>query len=142
MATPKDGSIPKWPDWYEALEDIDKRGNKDALVKLLQSDREMPRGFRYPLGDLLDRHKLKKKRGRPRLPSYDRSLAEVRVFWAITYARTYVKDDRMKVRDAIAKAAAQFDMSENVVANAYAGRRGSMRRVARREPKPTKPSDR
>jgi hypothetical protein len=142
MATPKDGAIPKWPDWYEALEDIDKRGNNESLLKLILSDREMPRDFRYHLWDLLDRHDLKKKRGRPRLPSYDRSLAEVRVFWAISYVRKYVKDDRMKVRDAVAKAAAQLDISENVVANAYAGRRGSTRRLMQREPKPTKPSAR
>jgi hypothetical protein len=62
---------------------------------------------------------------------------------AALHARDQVRDlvkGGMKSRDAIPKVAEKLKMSENKVANAYGGRRGSTRRVMQRMPKPTKPS--
>jgi hypothetical protein len=125
--------------WYHTLEELDKYENKRPLVSLLQSGQELPSDFCFHLGDLLDRHVLRRKRGRPRTPSYATSNAERIALHVSGQVRDLVRGG-MKVKDATAKVAEENNMSETTVANAYAGRRGSSRRVRRRMLKLTKPS--
>jgi hypothetical protein len=124
--------------WYHALEEVDKNGNKGSLVSLLKSGRPSD-VVSFHIGDMLDRHELTKKPGRQREPSYTLSDAE----FTSLYVRAEVDDlvkGGMNSKEAIAKVAEKNKMSENTVANAYGGRRGSTRRVMQRRPKPTKPS--
>ena len=44
--------------WYEALEAIDVRGDKEPLVRLLQSGQVPPPSICFYIGDLLDRYAL------------------------------------------------------------------------------------
>jgi hypothetical protein len=125
--------------WHHALEELDKKGKKGPVLSLLRSGRKLSQVVRFHLADMLDRYELKKKRGRPRGPSYDISDAERTALYARNQVRGLIKGG-MKARDAIAKVAKEIKMSENKVANAYGGRRGSTRRVMQRMPKPTKPS--
>jgi hypothetical protein len=132
-----DWTIRDWI-WYYALEELDINGNKNQLLTLLQSNWKLSPNVRFHIADMLERSDLKRKRGRPRVPSYDRSVAERNVIYVIAQVRDLIKGG-MKARDAIAKVAKENKMVENTVANACGGRRGSTRRVTRRMPKPTKP---
>jgi hypothetical protein len=118
--------------WYNALEELDKKGKKDLLLSLLRSSSSLSLGVRLDIADLLERHDLKKKRGRPRVPSYEMSDAERNALNLRDRVRELVNNGGMKSRDAIAKVAKENKMSEDSVANAYGGRRGSTRRLMQR----------
>jgi hypothetical protein len=124
--------------WYQALEELDKKGDKRQLVSLLRSGRPSD-VISFHIADLLERHELGKKRGRPRVPSYDMSDAERNVLRMREQVRELIKGG-MKAGDAIAKVAQENKKSAHTVANAH-GRRGSTRRVRQRMPKPTKSSE-
>jgi len=127
-----DQSDPSWP-WYLALEDIDKRGDKTALLKLLRSG-EMPATIGHHLADLLERYQLRRRPGRQRTPSYDRSDSEAVLLIAIDEVRARVKKG-MKVSDAITEVAKGYTwcrLSEDTLALAYAGQLGNMRRIGKR----------
>jgi hypothetical protein len=126
-------------DWYKALERIDNNGDKGLLVFLLKWGPRVTRVVQFHIGDMLDRKNLRNKPGRPRVPSYTLSESE----FAVAYMSAKVEDlikGGMNFDDAVAKVAEETNMSENTVANAYGGRRGSTRRVMQRRPKPMKPS--
>ena len=125
--------------WYYALEELDKGGKKGPFLNLLRSNWKLPPDVRFHIADMLERYELKKKRGRPRVPSYDRSDAERTAIYVRDRVRDLIKEG-MKAGDAIAKVAEENKMLESTVDNAYGGRRGSSRRVKKRMPTPTKPS--
>jgi hypothetical protein len=124
--------------WYDALLKLDKNQDTGPLVSLLQSGRPSD-VVSFHIGDVFTRYDLRKKHGRPRVPSYDMSDAERTALRVSDQVRDLAKGG-MKVKDAIAKVAEENKMAETTVANAYAGRRGSTRRVRQRMLKPTKPS--
>jgi hypothetical protein len=125
--------------WYQALEELDKKGNKRQLVSLLRSGRPSD-VVSFHIADLLERYELRKKRGRPRVPSYDMSDAERNGLRMREQVRDLIKGG-MKAGNAIAKVAQENTKSAHTVANAHGGRRGSTRRVRQRMPKPTKSSE-
>src|SRR5262245_53061240 len=55
--------------WLYALDEIDRHGDKTALLKLLASDAELTPNARRHLRDLIDRYELQRQRGRQRAPS-------------------------------------------------------------------------
>jgi hypothetical protein len=126
--------------WYEALAAIDGRRqdkapqDKAPLLALLRSDSELPATVRHHLADLLERHELRRRRGGQQVPSYDRSDAEAALHSAISQARDYVQNG-MSVSDALEKAAESNCVDRDKLDNAYAGQRGSTRRVNRRAAK-------
>jgi hypothetical protein len=117
-------------DWYKALEELEKEGKKGLLLSLLRSSKELSRAVRVHLVDLLERYDFKKKRGRPRGPSYVRSDAECTALNVREQVRDLTKGG-MSAKEAIARVAKDNNMSEDTVANAYEGRRGSTRRKQR-----------
>jgi hypothetical protein len=125
--------------WYRALEELDKKGDKRQLVSLLRSGRPSD-VVSFHIADLLERYDLGKKRGRPRVPSYDMSDAERKVLRMKEQVGDLIKGG-MKAENAIAKVAQENKMSAHTVANAHGGRRGSTRRLKQRMPKPTKSSE-
>jgi hypothetical protein len=119
--------------WIDALEQIDRRGEKKPLVALLRSERELPRDAREYLADLFERRDLKNPANRPRQPAYDRSKAESRLALAKGSVRNYqAHGDSFK--DALAKAAEEWSIPEGTLANYCAGRRGSSRIKKQRHP--------
>jgi hypothetical protein len=125
--------------WYDALLELDKKGEKGPLVSLLQSGRPPSAVVSFHIGDVFNRYELKNKPGRPRVPSYTVSDKEHTALYVSARVDDLVKGG-MKRSDAVAKVAKENKMSENTVANAHEGRRGSGRRFNQRRPKPTKPS--
>jgi hypothetical protein len=113
--------------WIDAIEQIDRHGKKGPLMALLRS--QLGEVGKY-LADLIDRYELVPPKHRPRTPAYDRSKAEAKLGLAIETVRIYCKS--MPVKEAIAKAAEEFSLEENTLANAYQGRRGSSRRIKKR----------
>jgi hypothetical protein len=117
--------------WVNALEELDKNGDKSYLLSLLRSTNSLSHSVRLHIADLIERHDLRKKRGRPRDPSYKMSDAECTALHVSDQVRNLIKGG-MTAKDAKAKVAEENNMSENTVANAYEGRRGSTRRVKQR----------
>ena len=66
-------------DFVLAINAIDNAGDQRELVSLLKSDVAITKAARWYLADLLERHVLKRKQGKPRIPAYDRSLVQWRL---------------------------------------------------------------
>jgi hypothetical protein len=120
----------------EALEQLDKRGDKAPLVALLKSDRELPPDGRAFLADLIERYELRRPAHRQRAPAYDRTPAESRLAQAKESVQAY-RTSGMSVKDALAKAAKEHSIGENTLVNSWSGRRGSSRRKKKRHPPQT-----
>ncbi len=58
--------------WIEALEAIDSGGEKRPLVKLLKSNKSIPKAAKWHIADLLERYQLKRHPGKQATPSYER----------------------------------------------------------------------
>jgi hypothetical protein len=117
--------------WIDALEHVDKRGDKGPLIALLKSQRALPRLARVYLADLIERYELRRPAHRPRTPAYVLSNAESR----LTLAKEHVRAHRasgMSYKDAVAAAAKDWSIGENMLATFCAGRRGSSRRMKKR----------
>ena len=123
-------------DLLHALLKIDHKNDKSQLLTLLRSeDFKMTRTERWYLADLLERHELKKPRGRPRSPAYERSSSEALLELGVMRANELRAENRkLKVRDALVLAAQDFSISETALAAFYDGRRGDRRRKAKRRP--------
>jgi hypothetical protein len=121
-------------EWYEALEAIDKRGDKTELLTLLRT-RDLPCEIGIHLANLLERYDLTRKNrpGRPPTPSYDLSGPEAMLKLAVNAVRTRVLDG-MPVSKAIAEVASHssYGITDEKLGNAYDDRRGSTRRMNRR----------
>jgi hypothetical protein len=114
-------------DWLLALACIDETGDKAPLVALLKSDVPLPSIPREWIADLLDRYELSRKRGKPRVPIYDRSESETALIKA---KRCYAeaRQDGLGQEAAVKWAAKQWGLPVATVRNAVQGRRGSSRR--------------
>ena len=60
---------PKWWNWLEALDALDRDGDKKPLTDLLRSDCEIPKEVREWLADLIERG-VPRSPNRPRTPAY------------------------------------------------------------------------
>jgi hypothetical protein len=119
--------------WIAAFEALDARGEKRPLIELLTSDQKLPKDMRTYLADLLDRHELKKSRGRQRIPAYDRSHAEALLEMAAMGVRNLVKSGE-SVKAALEIASEGSKIPLDILASAYRGSRGSTRRMRRYRP--------
>jgi hypothetical protein len=133
-----DHDDPGWS-WYLAMEDIDKRGNKTALLALL---RQQPEPHFHHLADLLERYTLKHKPGRRRTPSYDRTAKQALLELAIPKIRAAVGEG-IRVKQAVEQCWKAYrvysvSISEEELILAYRGSLGSMNKMKKRQPKPKK----
>jgi hypothetical protein len=119
--------------WVTALDAVDKRGDKEPLLKLLRSEHDLPREARVYLADLLARHQLKKKRGGQSVPAYDRTDADQRLLLAIEDVRR-LRKKRVSVKEALDRVSESHGISPEVLATEYRGSRGSTRRMMKRRP--------
>jgi hypothetical protein len=126
-----EGSTAHLDDWVTALEAIDKHGDKKPLLALLKSERDLPQRARFYIADLLDRYRLKKKQGRQPTPAYNVTDIEAMLLMGNMRAHEYVAAG-MSVKNALAKAAKELSLDENMLAEHYAGRRGSTNRMKKR----------
>ena len=118
-------------DWIAAIEAYDQRADKNPLLALLDSERELPRKARVYLADLLKRQ-LKKKPGK-KLAAYDRTDHMVVLLAAKDDVAKLVKS-RVSVRDALERISEARQIPINVLAKVYAGRHGGISRINKRAP--------
>jgi hypothetical protein len=119
--------------WIDALQHIDRNGDKEPLLALLRSESEPSREVRVYLADLLERFELARPPHRPRSPAYDKSDAETRLTLAKEFVRN-IRKSGMSFKDAVAIVANESSIDENTLANYCDGRRGSSRRRKKRRP--------
>jgi len=122
--------------WVDAIADVDKRGDKTALLRLLRDGPEPSKRALHHLADLLDRHTLVRARGRPRTPSYTSTREQHMIALALNEARAFVEIEKAPVDAAIAQAAKYFGVNSDALESAYRGKHGGMRRVNRRRVRP------
>jgi hypothetical protein len=111
--------------WVAALDKAD-RGNAQALTDLLRSQTEIPPSVRHYLADFAERRV--QKRGRPRVPLYDRSRVEV--FLWLANDEVSHRPPGQKLEDALAAAAAHYGLT---VANLRKYRTGHRTATSRRK---------
>jgi hypothetical protein len=112
-------------DWMRAVNRAGELGKTDYLVELLESDTPLGPWARKILADLLDRHNLRKKRGKPRLPFNRVNLTEMRMANAVECARLLKQEGHP---DPTGEAARRFKWQKDSVDAAIQGKRGSARR--------------
>ena len=120
--------------WYEALADLDVRGDKKPLVESLLSGQVPPPSIAYYIGDLLDRYTLKRSKKRPRTPAYLRTAEQVKLIAAVVEVHRRVHRDREPLAAALQDVAAYAGLSEETLTAAYSGKHGGLQRAARRWP--------
>jgi hypothetical protein len=120
--------------WYNALHDIDWHDDKTALLALLRSDEEIPASIRGHLAEMLERYNLRRRQGRQRTPSYDRTSSTAPLEWAKRAVRDAVKGG-MQLEDALAKCALAWSVSKYTLRLAYKGQLGGMRAVRKSKPR-------
>ena len=77
---------------------IDDHGDRQPLIKLLQSGEAVPQSIAFHIGDLLDRHQLKLPKARPRLtPSYRRTAEQINLIAAEIEVHRLVHQDDGRV---------------------------------------------
>ena len=101
--------------WIEALWEIDRRGDKQTLLKLLRSKERMPHAARFYVADLIERYQLKRKRGGAahQTPAYDRSPQEAKLLRAIASARQQINDEGAAPDEALKLAAKVWGVKSN-----------------------------
>jgi hypothetical protein len=119
--------------WIEALEAIDSRGETKPLVKLLKSNKSIPKGAKWHIADLLERHQLKRHPGKQATPSYERTLRIAELSWANDYVGELIKKG-MRPAAAIEKAARYCKVDEGTLDAFHAGKYNSDRRMKKRRP--------
>ncbi len=111
--------------WIEAIEAADRRGD---MAPFLAALRGCVPAEAFPfIKDFFARHQLAKKRGRQATPLYDRSRAEARLLIAVREVKE-LKGTGTPVAQAIEEVAARWFIEEDILVNAYDGRRGATRR--------------
>lgn len=113
--------------WYAAFEAVDKHGDKTALLALLGAGKQPPLTVLPHLRDLLERYNLKRRRGKQRTPSYNRTSRQAMMELALASVRAAVRHG-MSVKKAVDKYAGN-GITEETLSLAYSGRHGGMRRV-------------
>ena len=127
--------------WIDALEAIDKTGNKEPLLDLLKSNQVLPPDARFYLADLIDRQ-VGRKRGGQNTPAYDRTDAEAMLEIADWFVRFAREEYGKGLSDAIEYGADQYrfidknaraDFVERLT-EFHSNRRTSSRRMKKRRP--------
>jgi hypothetical protein len=125
--------------WVKALKAIDRlpRGGQDIdlkghqLIELLRSDTPLDRDSRWYLADMLERYRLKRRRGKQQKPNFEFSSLD----WAKETARNYVNQG-MNPEEAWAGAARAVGLpdSETLLENYRKGKNTSQRKQRKRRP--------
>jgi hypothetical protein len=118
-------------DWIAAFEAYDKRADKDPLLALLESERELPSAARFYLADLLKRQ-LKKKPGK-KLAAYDMTEHAVRLLVAKD-AVTKLVNSGVSVEDALERVSEAHNVSANSLNLVNRGSHGGVNRMKNRRP--------
>ena len=118
--------------WIEAIERLDKRGDKAPLTSLLRSKRGMPDKAREFLADLIERG-VARPPNRPRTPAYNMSDADAKMFLAAKDVRGYLATG-MDFDAAVAKAAKDWSIKIDALENHCKGKRGASNRRKKRLP--------
>jgi hypothetical protein len=117
-------------EWIAALQAIDQRQDKGPLLRLLLSEKPMPRAVRYHLADLLERYNLKRPPRAQRQPSYDMTMQNQRLDLARTAVRERPRG--MTVKAAIKAFSKQYGMEESALETACGGHHKSLEAALRR----------
>lgn len=107
--------------WADALDRLDRLGDKKPLTGLLRSECELPPKAREYLADLIERG-VRSPRGRPGTPSYRPSDAALLL--DCKTVKAYVESG-MSVKDALATASDESGRDPTTLANAYNGKHRS-----------------
>jgi hypothetical protein len=99
-------------------------------LNLLKSKSPLDSNMRFFLADLLQRHELKRPRGRQSVPAYDRSDKEAILHIAKDNIRRRPKG--MSLDEAIERVTQKFGLGVELVSNHYHGRRGSSLRLRKK----------
>jgi len=118
--------------WLSALADVDQRGDKTALVRLLRDGPELPNSVRHHIADLIDRYALAHPRGRRRTPSYTATEKQGRLAWAADTVRANVGWRKVSPADAITEVARWFKVPADTLEAARRGKHGGLGRAKKR----------
>jgi hypothetical protein len=113
--------------WASALEAIDKKRDHEPLARLFESPLEITPLAREFLADY---HRRQRKQGR-RIPAYDHSEAHLELAKEAVRA---LRKKKVRVRAALEHVSKSYGIDEMTLADAYAGRRGSTRRMKKGRP--------
>jgi hypothetical protein len=130
-----DDSTVRW--WAEAIEAIDKRGDKEPLKSYLRSELELLPEARLFLADMIDRYQLKPKRGRKATPAYDRTGVEAMLEIAIKDVSAHRGEIDVALKE-VAQRYSIYGITEKTLKNAFEERRGSTRRMKARRGEETR----
>jgi hypothetical protein len=121
-------------DWLNAFKALDEKGDKKPLTALLRSGRELVPAVRDFLANLIERRMKPVPKHRAPNAVYDRSPAEARRLLAIESVRAYIKEGYGE-QDALDKAALEYEIPVNTLADDYANRYAPLRRIRKRRPR-------
>src|SRR5262245_38339474 len=111
--------------WIDALRELDLRGNKAPLIKLLRDKRtSLPNDARWHVADALERFQLnliQGGRGGRRTPSYDLSMHVAQLDAATKSVRRAVKDG-MSLDEAVSRKAEHYGVDEEALRSDLAGK--------------------
>ena len=115
--------------WYKAMGWVDWRLDTKPLIDMLLDPKwEVTPAVRVALADLLQRHKLVRRRGKQQMPIYAMSAADT---WFLLFTDKVLQltENGTSQAKAIERVASYWKVDENAVANAVNGRRGSLNRA-------------
>lgn len=107
-------AIQEYGRWREAVEQADK-GDSTALVAMLRSETAvLGLEARQLVADLLERHRLAKKRGRQAVPAYKSTPSEAKVARLLAHVRYYRRDNRQPFNKAVRLALLAWNEEQRV----------------------------
>jgi hypothetical protein len=114
--------------WIDALEALDKDGNKAELIGLMKSRYPLPREIRPHIADLLERYELKRPVGPPRKPSYTMSETDIALSIADVEVNELLAAKEWTLADAIEEIAEQRGIKAKTLRDHHAKQRRSQRK--------------
>jgi hypothetical protein len=118
---------PNWDTdpWVKAIIAIDKRGDKEPLMALLESDAPMTADARRHLANLLERYELKRPVGRQRNRSYERAPGQAELDEAEADVRLHVVEHGGTLAAAVKVVAKARKVDVGMLGNQVKGKRRS-----------------
>jgi hypothetical protein len=113
--------------WVDALAQLDGRGDKKPLQRLLR-DCELQSEVGEYLADLIERRCVPLPRGRPSVPAY--TIGDVNMSHLLALRNVDDYRQRMSLEDALEKAANESGLTVTALRLSFQGRHTSLRRKA------------
>jgi len=110
-------------EWIKAFEDVDQRDDQTHLVTLLEAKFPMTDDARGHFVDLLKRHRLQKKQGAPKTPSYEKTETDVALDKAVGEVRELRNDLGISVKAALECVHKSSGIPIQILAEKYRGAR-------------------